>query len=70
MKLYLLILCFACIRVNAAEITIVTEVFPDFQYIDENGQLAGRSVDKVKSALDNYIKYTMLAHSWRSITQY
>ncbi|XQF94404.1 hypothetical protein ACOBV9_20000 (plasmid) [Pseudoalteromonas espejiana] len=52
-------------RVNAAEITIVTEVFPDFQYIDENGQLAGRSVDKVKNALDNSdIKYTMLAHSW------
>jgi len=65
MKLYFLILCFACIRVNAAEITIVTEVFPDFQYIDENGELAGRSVEKVKKALAHSdIKYTMLAHSW------
>lgn len=65
MKLYLFLLCFACIRLNAAEITIVTEVFPDFQYIDENNQLAGRSVDKVRNALANTdIKYTMLAHSW------
>ncbi|CAM2880328.1 substrate-binding periplasmic protein [Pseudoalteromonas distincta] len=65
MRLYILILCFACIKVNAAEITIVTEVFPDFQYIDENNQLAGRSVDKVKKALATTdIKYTMSAHSW------
>ena len=65
MKLYLLILCFACISVNAAEVTIVTEVFPDFQYIDSNGQLAGRSVDKVKKALDTTdIKYSMSANSW------
>ncbi|MEI8641031.1 hypothetical protein P4S68_07645 [Pseudoalteromonas sp. Hal099] len=43
----------------------MTEVFPDFQYIDENNQLAGRSVDKVRNALANTdIKYTMLAHSW------
>jgi len=43
----------------------VTEIFPDFQYIDSNGQLAGRSVDKVKKALATTdIKYTMSSHSW------
>ncbi|MBQ4799121.1 transporter substrate-binding domain-containing protein [Pseudoalteromonas sp. MMG006] len=65
MKLFLLVLCFICIRVNAAEISIVTEVFPDFQYIDSNGQLAGRSVDKVRKALASTdIQYSMSANSW------
>ncbi|GAA78317.1 ABC transporter substrate-binding protein [Pseudoalteromonas sp. BSi20495] len=65
MKWFIFLLCVICIKVNATEITIVTEVFPDFQYINEDNKLIGRSVDKVHKALEGSgINYTMLAYSW------
>lgn len=65
MKLLIFLLFISCIKVDATEITIVTEVFPDFQYFNEENKLVGRSVDKVHKALEGtVIKYTMLAHSW------
>jgi len=65
MKLLMFLLFISCIKVDATEITIVTEVFPDFQYINEDNKLVGRSVDKVHKALESTgINYTMLAHSW------
>ncbi|MBB1352825.1 transporter substrate-binding domain-containing protein [Pseudoalteromonas sp. SR45-5] len=65
MKLLIFLLFISCIKVDAAEITIVTEVFPDFQYINEDNKLVGRSVEKVHKALEGTgINYTMLAHSW------
>ncbi|WP_457934675.1 amino acid ABC transporter substrate-binding protein [Pseudoalteromonas sp. SCSIO 43210] len=65
MKWFIFLLCVICIKVNATEITIVTEVFPDFQYINEDNKLIGRSVDKVHKALEGSgINYTMFAYSW------
>ncbi|KKN56807.1 hypothetical protein LCGC14_0568330 [marine sediment metagenome] len=65
MKLLIFLLFISCIKVDATEITIVTEVFPDFQYLNEDNKLVGRSVDKVHKALEGTgINYTMFAHSW------
>ena len=65
MKGFVFLLCFLYPIAHANEINIVTEVFPDFQYLDANNQLAGRSVEKVKNALDAAgISYTMSANNW------
>jgi polar amino acid transport system substrate-binding protein len=65
MKVLMCLFFFYCLKINAVEITLVTENFPDFQYVDNNSQLVGRSLDKVKTALDNInIKYTILVDNW------
>ncbi|BBW93563.1 amino acid ABC transporter substrate-binding protein [Pseudoalteromonas sp. PS1M3] len=65
MKGFVFLLCVLCSTVKAHEINIVTEVFPDFQYIDANNKLAGRSVEKVKNALDKTdINYSLSANNW------
>jgi len=65
MKLIIFLLCIACIKTNAAEITILTEVFPDFQYLNKDNQLVGRSVDKVHKALEGTgINYSISANNW------
>lgn len=65
MRCFFYVLCLLCVKVDAAEITIVTEVFPDFQYINENNQLAGRSVEKVHKALQGTgIDYAILPNNW------
>jgi polar amino acid transport system substrate-binding protein len=65
MKGFVFLLCFLYPVAHANEINIVTEVFPDFQYLDTNNQLAGRSVEKVKNALNAAgINYTMSANNW------
>ena len=48
-----------------AAITVVTENFPNFQYLDENGELTGTVVDKVKSGLDKSgVDYEVSVNSW------
>ena len=43
----------------------VTEVFPDFQYLNKDNQLVGRSVDKVHKALEGTgINYSISANNW------
>ncbi|WP_158001070.1 hypothetical protein [Pseudoalteromonas sp. TB64] len=39
MKVLLFFLCILNISVSATEITLVTEVFPDLQYINKDNQL-------------------------------
>jgi len=65
MKVLLFFLCILNISVSATEITLVTEVFPDLQYINKDNQLVGSSIDKVNKALDGSgIDYTILVHNW------
>ena len=48
-----------------AAITVVTENFPNFQYLDENGVLTGTVVDKVKSGLEKSgVDYKLSVNSW------
>ncbi len=48
-----------------AAITVVTENFPNFQYLDENGVLTGTVVDKVKSGLaKSGVEYEISVNSW------
>lgn len=48
-----------------AKLTIVTENFPPAQYINDNNQLTGHVVEKVRKALDaSSIDYTISVHSW------
>lgn len=48
-----------------AKLNIVTENFPPAQYIDDNNQLTGHVVEKVRKALDaSSIDYTISVHSW------
>ncbi|MDP4486457.1 MULTISPECIES: transporter substrate-binding domain-containing protein [Pseudoalteromonas] len=49
----------------AYTLNIVTENFPDFQYLNEKGELIGRSADKVRAVLDDSgIDYTINVLSW------
>ncbi|WP_254911212.1 ABC transporter substrate-binding protein [Pseudoalteromonas sp. A601] len=48
-----------------AKLNIVTENFPPAQYLDDNQQLTGHVVEKVRKALDaSSIDYAISVHSW------
>ncbi|OUL58748.1 hypothetical protein B1199_00200 [Pseudoalteromonas ulvae] len=48
-----------------AKINIVTEIFPNFQYLNSEGQLIGLSTKKVEQALQSAnIDYTLTVYPW------
>lgn len=50
-----------------AKLNIVTENFPPAQYLDENNQLTGHIVEKVRKALDtSAIDYSITINSWNT----
>ncbi|OUS70732.1 amino acid ABC transporter substrate-binding protein [Pseudoalteromonas sp. A601] len=59
--LFLVIMSQQCL----AKLNIVTENFPPAQYLDDNQQLTGHVVEKVRKALDaSSIDYAISVHSW------
>jgi len=65
MRVFISLFFFLSFSLNATQITVVTEIFPDFQYLDENNKIIGRSVDTVRKALDaTDISYSISAHNW------
>lgn len=59
--LFLVVMSQQCL----AKLNIVTENFPPAQYLDDNQQLTGHVVEKVRKALDaSSIDYAISVHSW------
>lgn len=52
-------------QARATTINVVTEVFPDFQYVDENGNLLGFAAELVRQVLDDTkIDYDISVQNW------
>lgn len=61
--LFLVIMSQQCL----AKLNIVTENFPPAQYLDDNQQLTGHVVEKVRKALDaSSIDYSITINSWNT----
>lgn len=62
---FFLILLFLSTKPSAFTLNIVTELFPTYQYLDENGRLSGPTVDKVKEVFAHAdIKYQLNVEPW------
>ncbi|WP_404344186.1 substrate-binding periplasmic protein [Pseudoalteromonas mariniglutinosa] len=59
------LLCLFLLPNCYAKITVVTENFPRFQYLNEQGELVGSAAEKVLRALaSSGIEYSLLVNNW------
>ncbi|CCQ10973.1 hypothetical protein PALB_18470 [Pseudoalteromonas luteoviolacea B = ATCC 29581] len=52
-------------HVSAASLNVITENFPDYQYVDKDGQLKGQAADLVRNVLNTSgIDYDITVQNW------
>jgi polar amino acid transport system substrate-binding protein len=62
---FILICCLFWLPTSYAKLVVVTETVPNWHYINEQGELVGTVLDKVKTALDKSgLDYTLSVNSW------